>query len=164
MKADRILGIQESVPLADKILNELAWVPLPFLSPLEWSVAKALVNNPELQSNIPEKTLPIDSIKPTQWRLDKETVEEYAKNGNTSGGLGFTRGTSQVYLWDGHHRYFANKKNGAESHKLRVMDLADKNTLGSQDGMSMEELCAQLKQQSSDILAAMDSHDRTYHE
>lgn len=156
-----------------KTLNELAWVPKPLLSPLEWAVAKALVNNPSLQVNLPLLDCPLEGIEPTQWRLDINQVEKFVKDQNFDGGLCFTRSvgaaddinSAQMYLWDGHHRYFAAQKAGLTQVRNRVFHLLDiKDIHPYEEGMTLDQFAAQLDVPKEAILLAMDSDDRSRYE
>lgn len=142
------------------LLLEQSWVPKPLLSPLEWSVAKALVADPRLQRNIPDQIIPLDQIEPTQHRLDRDKVSSLAAQGVCDGGLAFKRG-GQVYLWDGHHRHFAAQEMGKEERTLKVLELTDQNTLDGdgKEGMSLRDWAGQLGIRVKSILRNMDHSD-----
>lgn len=145
------------------LLQELGWVPSPLGGPCEWAVAKALVNNPELQANIPETSVPVDQIKPTQYRLDIDKVASMARDGHTDGALVFKR-DGQHYLWDGHHRFAACQQLKKTDMKCKVFTLPDTSKESRLEGLSLEDFAGQLKQDPKAIIQAMDSHERSHYE
>lgn len=148
-----------------QLLNELAWVPKPFLSDLEWAVAKAMVNNPSLQDSLPTIGHRLDDLEITQHRLDRDKVARLANDGITDGGLCFTR-SGKKYVWDGHHRYFAAQSLGRPVCQMKTFELTDQNTLDGEarEGMSVEMFAAQLRCRVGTLLRAMDSNDRRVYE
>jgi hypothetical protein len=166
---ERIMGqdFESADPVTvDQVLNEMSWVPIPFRSDLEWAVAKALVNDPSLQRNIPDVTVFHDEIKPTQLRLDPEKVNQLVANGIVDGGLAFRNGSyGQIYLWDGHHRHAAANCQGTIERTLKVFDLLDDKCLDQgKEGMSLQDWACRLGCRVSTILKAMDSDDRRRYE
>lgn len=143
-----------------KIL-ELAWVPKPFYSNLEWAMAKALVNNPALQDNLPMIDHVLDDLEMTQHRIDRNKVNSLADAGTTDGGLCFVR-EGQKYIWDGHHRFLAARKLGRITCRMKTFELTDRTTLDADayEGMPVEAMAAQLRCRVGTLLRAMDSGDR----
>ena len=149
----------------ETLINELSWVPLPFLSDLEWAVAKAMVNNPSLQDSLPTVGHVLSDLIITQHRLDRNKVARLANDGITDGGLCFQR-NGKKYIWDGHHRYFAAQQIGKPTCQMKTFDMFDQNTLDGQDkeGMSVQDFASQLRCRVSTLLRAMDSSDRRVYE
>jgi len=149
----------------ETLINELSWVPLPFLSDLEWAVAKAMVNNPSLQDSLPTVGHVLSDLIITQHRLDRDKVVRLANDGITDGGLCFQR-NGKKYIWDGHHRYFAAQQIGKPTCQMKTFDMFDQNTLDGQDkeGMSVQDFASQLRCRVSTLLRAMDSSDRRVYE
>lgn len=143
-----------------KIL-ELAWVPKPFYSNLEWAMAKALVNNPALQENLPMVDHVLDELEMTQHRIDRNKVNALAEAGTTDGGLCFVR-EGKKYIWDGHHRYLAARKLGRMTCSMKTFVLTDRHTLDvdAYEGMPVESMASQLRCRVGTLLRAMDSSDR----
>lgn len=143
-----------------KIL-ELAWVPKPFYSNLEWAMAKALVNNPALQDNLPMIDHVLDDLEMTQHRVDRNKINSLADAGTTDGGLCFVR-EGKKYIWDGHHRYLAARKLGRMTCSMKTFELTDRNTLDADayEGMPVEAMASQLRCRVGTLLRAMDSSDR----
>ena len=148
-----------------KKLLELAWVPKPFLSDLEWAVAKALVNSPSLQDNLPTIGHLLSDLQITQHRCDRDKVARLANDGITDGGLCVIRDGIK-YVWDGHHRFWAAQRVGAPTCQMKTLELTDQHVLAGEakEGMSVEDFCAQLRCRTSTLLRAMDSNDRRVYE
>lgn len=144
---------------------EMAWLPKPFLTNTEWSVADALVNDPELQRNLPEQAIPIYMIETTQARLNQDTVDKYADRGLVDGGLVFKR-FGHYYLYDGHHRHFAAVKSGSTERTCKVLELPDPEDLKleGEEGMDIQGFASLLKVRPQSILNAMSTDDRRIHE
>lgn len=149
----------------ETLINELSWVPLPFLSDLEWAVAKAMVNNPSLQDSLPTVGHVLSDLTITQHRIDRNKVSRLANDGITDGGLCFQR-NGKKYIWDGHHRYFAAQQIGKPVCQMKTFDMFDQNTLDGQDkeGMSVQDFASQLRCRVGTLLRAMDSNDRRVYE
>jgi hypothetical protein len=139
-----------------RLLVEKAWLPKPFLHDVEWAFCDALVNNPKLQQFLPIKKVPIQEISPTQSWLDKKTVSQYAKEGNTSGGLMIHR-NGVHHLFDGHHRFHAALENQQEHFKARVLSLPNRN-------LALDSLAQRAKVDPGDVTKAMSVDDRRHYE
>ena len=143
---------------AERLLHlfEQAWTPKPFLNHDEYACAKAMVNNQDLQENLPWGTIPVDEVQMTQIRHDPETVQQYAKEGKTNGGLVLRR-MGENHLFDGHHRYRAAQANGQPEYRARIFEMKDK-------PMSLNRLARKLKVEKEDLVHAMDTDDKRQYE
>lgn len=136
-------------------IDELAWLPIPFLSPEEKAICDAFVLDEFLKDLVDLVEIPVEGLKPTQMRVDQDKVNKYADDGITEGALVLKRG-GEFYVYDGHHRTLAAEKRGDQSVKAHVLVLPDNEALTLAVAAELFGLSH------TDILISMAAADRAY--